>query len=192
MLRPGLSVYVASPTVRGRCPLRLSRQLFYRAPAISIIPFLVAVGFIVAVVGPVIGLVHYISRPRLGLVREFRYYDSSGRLWTETATFEERNASGRFIQHISGSFRMLTVTVTGRHLVVRSPLGFGWASPELELTVPVEQVVSLKIDANVVKVRFEPPRQAGRVLALGLTWSSRFVHALESARTARALREAAP
>ena len=32
MLRPGLGVYVACPTVRSRCPLRLSRNLFYRTP----------------------------------------------------------------------------------------------------------------------------------------------------------------
>ena len=35
MLRPVLGVYVAFPTVRGRCPGRLSRRLFYRAIAMN-------------------------------------------------------------------------------------------------------------------------------------------------------------
>ena len=34
MLRPGSGVYVPRSTVCGRCPLRLSGPLFYRAPAV--------------------------------------------------------------------------------------------------------------------------------------------------------------
>ena len=41
MLWLGFGVYVAFPTVRSRCPLRLSRNLFYGAPAMRDLAILV-------------------------------------------------------------------------------------------------------------------------------------------------------
>ena len=159
----------------------------------SSIPFILATGFLAAVVGTVAGLGHYAFRPRLGPVRKLRYSDSRGRPWTETAPFEERNARGYLGKAIHDrAFGGVTVTVTDRHLVIRANHPAHWLFGGLDRTIPVEQIVSLKVEADLVKVRSKAQQLEDEEFTLKLKWSSRFVSALESSSATSVSRESAP